>query len=116
MSALQELESFSKKVNVLQQSQEGFSGELYGRMVAELVSQFEVLSTSYHAHSQAEDQIVSLQSLRSAYLPLVIRPLLLSQVFPMLQTKVSGENQKACSLCSDEHEVRRAADRLSRQR
>ena len=47
---------------MLQQSQEGFSDELYGRMVAELVSQFEVLSTSYHAHSEAEDQIVSIMS------------------------------------------------------
>jgi hypothetical protein len=54
----QELDSFAKKINVLQESERGFSDELFQQMVDELVSQFHLLSTAYHAHSEAEDQIV----------------------------------------------------------
>ena len=57
---LQELKSFAKKVSALQESELGFSDELFGQMVGELVRQFELLSTAYHAHSEAEDRIVRL--------------------------------------------------------
>jgi hypothetical protein len=55
---LQELDSFAKKVNVLQESGFGFSEEIFAQMVNELVRQFQLLSTAYTAHSEAEDQIV----------------------------------------------------------
>jgi iron-sulfur cluster repair protein YtfE (RIC family) len=78
----QELETFTKKVNVLHESRDGFSDELFVHMVAELVQQFELLSTAYQAHSEAEDQIV----------------------FPMLTTRISNDVRETFSCCSDEHE------------
>jgi hypothetical protein len=97
----QELDSFAKKVNVLQESGFGFSEELFAQTVNELVRQFKLLSTAYTAHSEAEDQIV--RASRSLLRLSFSRACL--QVFPMLLAKISAENQKACTLCSDEHQV-----------
>jgi iron-sulfur cluster repair protein YtfE (RIC family) len=69
-------------VNALIQCESGFSDALFSQMVSELVQQFELLSTAYHAHSEAEDQIV----------------------FPMLTNRISSDVKKTFTCCSDEHE------------
>jgi iron-sulfur cluster repair protein YtfE (RIC family) len=69
-------------VNALNQCESGFSDALFSQMVSELVQQFELLSTAYHAHSEAEDQIV----------------------FPMLTNRISSDAKKTFTCCSDEHE------------